>query len=315
MIFYNMASRKGSLLEKNVAKTLEMAGLSPRKNVIIDGYEIDVLLDYKGNKVGIECKQYEKSNLTVRNLVHQWNSKKSEINLDKVALAIIGVDISQETRQLADKLGIVIWDEETFEDLFNSSIEDGEKVKRRILDSLEIDTEGESKDSSEEFFMDENNTEIKNPESQVEQKAELSIQRPDFETEKMGEVSLPEAHKLLQLINYYDTSHEEENCPRGLLLGYEDKPNKKHNIAIHLEYSKPRKFVVSVTRDQRTAGNKKDSLSIKLGEDKSLKVLEAFFNGQGIEKVKEYKQRQQNDPDESQNREVGKDTIEEILDR
>ena len=77
-----MTSRSGSLLEKNVAKILALSGFKPKMNQIINGYEIDVFFEYCGQKIAIECKQYERSTLAVRNLIHQWDSKNKEINFD-----------------------------------------------------------------------------------------------------------------------------------------------------------------------------------------------------------------------------------------
>jgi Holliday junction resolvase len=65
-----MASKKGTLLEKNVERLLRLSGLSPERNVIINTYEIDVFVIYKNKRIAFECKQYEKSGLTVRNLIH-----------------------------------------------------------------------------------------------------------------------------------------------------------------------------------------------------------------------------------------------------
>ena len=76
-----MASRKGTLLERNVEQLLTLVGLKPELNKIYHGYEIDVFLRYDNYTVAFECKQYEKSSLTVRNLIHQWDSKNKELNL------------------------------------------------------------------------------------------------------------------------------------------------------------------------------------------------------------------------------------------
>ena len=70
-----MASRKGSLLEKNLEQLFKLTGFNPELNKFYKGYEIDVFLRIENKYVGIECKQYENSNLSVRNIIHQWDSK------------------------------------------------------------------------------------------------------------------------------------------------------------------------------------------------------------------------------------------------
>lgn len=47
------------------------AWIESSKNVRIDGYEIDVLISYKNRKIAVECKQYERSQIVVRNLIYQ----------------------------------------------------------------------------------------------------------------------------------------------------------------------------------------------------------------------------------------------------
>ena len=78
-----MASRSGSLLEKSTVKLLNLSGFKPELNKIINGYEIDVFLQYKNLKIAFECKQYERSTLAIRNLIHQWDSKNKELHFDK----------------------------------------------------------------------------------------------------------------------------------------------------------------------------------------------------------------------------------------
>nr|NIO37643.1 hypothetical protein [Candidatus Bathyarchaeota archaeon] len=78
----SLGKRSGSLLEKDVARLFKLVGLEPKLNEKIDDYEIDVLVIYRGVRLGIECKQYERSSLTVKNLIHEWDSKNKELKLD-----------------------------------------------------------------------------------------------------------------------------------------------------------------------------------------------------------------------------------------
>lgn len=131
--------RKGSLLERVVAKMFWLIGLKPQLNVKIDGYEIDVFVNYQGRKIAIECKQYEKGSLNVRNLIHEWSSKSKELGLYKTILVIAGYRIKQEDLALARRCGVVIWDEEKFDGLFSEAIDKREAAKDKIL--LEIGLE------------------------------------------------------------------------------------------------------------------------------------------------------------------------------
>lgn len=115
-----MVTRKGWLLEKNIEQILKLSGFNPKRNVIYKGYEIDVYLKYKNVNICIECKQYEKSGLTVRNLIHQWDSKNKE---------------------LAKKYGIIIWDENKITKFLEDSIEKKDKMQKVILQEMKINPE------------------------------------------------------------------------------------------------------------------------------------------------------------------------------
>jgi len=131
--------RRGSLLERDVARMFRLIGIEPQLNVRIDGYEIDVLVIYQGRKIAIECKQYEKSRPRVRNLIHEWHSKSKELGVHKVLLVIAGYRIREKDEELAKKYGITLWDEEKFDELFSEAIERREAARDKIL--LEIGIE------------------------------------------------------------------------------------------------------------------------------------------------------------------------------
>lgn len=136
-----MASRNGTLLERNVEQLLRLSGFNPQLNKICNSYEIDVFLSYKNLKIGFECKQYERSTLAIRNLIHQWDSKNKELNFDKIVLILIGCDISNKDYQLAKKYGIIIWDEQKLTNLLDKSIEKRIENKYAILKELGIKTD------------------------------------------------------------------------------------------------------------------------------------------------------------------------------
>ena len=128
--------RRGSLLERDVARLFKLIGMEPQLNVRFHGYEIDVFITYRDKKIAVECKQYESGSLNVRNLIHEWHSKSEELGIDKVILVIAGYRIRAEHAALANKYGIIIWDEETFDALFSKAIENREATKDEILSKL-----------------------------------------------------------------------------------------------------------------------------------------------------------------------------------
>jgi len=130
--------RRGSLLERDVARFFRLIGMEPRLNVRLHGYEIDVFVTYHNKKIAVECKQYESGSLNVRNLIHEWHSKSEELGIDKVILVIAGYRIKSEHAALANKYGITIWDEETFDNLFSKAIENNEATKDEILSKLSL---------------------------------------------------------------------------------------------------------------------------------------------------------------------------------
>ncbi|MEX0621818.1 MAG: hypothetical protein WD187_02410 [Candidatus Woykebacteria bacterium] len=139
-------SRSGTLLERTVEQILRLVGLNPLLNQIREGYEIDVTFEYSGKKVAMECKQYERSTLAVRNLIHQWDSKNRELNFDKIVLVLIGSEISDKDYQLAKKYDISIWDESKLTSLLNEAIEGKTKVKDKVLEQIGLEVEkGEEK--------------------------------------------------------------------------------------------------------------------------------------------------------------------------
>lgn len=125
--------RSGSLLESNVARLFKLSGFKPKLNQKINDYEIDVFVKYKSIKLGIECKQYEKSSIAIRNLIHEWDSKNRELKFDKILLILVGCNVSDKHRDLAKRYGISIWDTTKFNDLFDEVIEKRDKLKNKLL--------------------------------------------------------------------------------------------------------------------------------------------------------------------------------------
>ena len=139
-----MVSRKGSLLERNVANIFGALGFHVETNVKKKGYEIDVLAKKGDYEVIIECKQYEASSLTIRNLIHQWADKNSEINANKVILVLYGMHIKDSDKSLALNRNIILWDETILQNYTNLIIKDKQNAYDRITSELNITSEAES---------------------------------------------------------------------------------------------------------------------------------------------------------------------------
>jgi len=124
-----MVTRRGTLLEKNVDKIFRLADFNTKRNVFINGYEVDVFAELEGVKIIIQCKQYESAKLSVRDALHQWDSKNKFILADKCILVIYGQDVNSGDRDIAKKLDIILWDEK---DLDRIEILSSEKLLKEL---------------------------------------------------------------------------------------------------------------------------------------------------------------------------------------
>jgi len=122
--------KQGSLLEENTAEVFERAGFDVKKNSRVKGYEIDVSATKYGRTIICECKQYEKADLTIRNLIHQWDSKNKEIKADKVILVLYGKNPNKDDISLAKKYDMVLWD---YGDIRRYSRIDKDKLIKEIF--------------------------------------------------------------------------------------------------------------------------------------------------------------------------------------
>jgi len=136
-----MVSRKGTLLEKEVLRLFKLVGFEPEHSKKIESYEVDVFLEYKGFKIIVECKQYEKSSLSVRNLIHQWESKNKILKADRVLLVLVGSEITHKERSLAETYGIKIWNDEKLDTFLDKAIEHKDRIRAEILEDLGIKTD------------------------------------------------------------------------------------------------------------------------------------------------------------------------------
>jgi hypothetical protein len=135
LIKQDSAKDKGNALENNVEFIFQSAGFETQKNVRIAKYEVDVLAKIGDRNIIIECKNYQSSNLVIRNLIHQWNSKNHIIKANKIILVIAGVNIKKSDEELADEFNIEIWGENDLTDFFNLTLKPKE-LRVKLLQKI-----------------------------------------------------------------------------------------------------------------------------------------------------------------------------------
>lgn len=127
-----------NILEERTEELFSDIGFSTQKHTKIKGYEIDVLAQYKGIKIAIECKQ----RCNIASVIHEWNSKKFEIGIEKILIITYGSRVLPNHRRLAHKYGIYLWDADDFRKYCKLAEKDKEKALSRILDKLQIWNDG-----------------------------------------------------------------------------------------------------------------------------------------------------------------------------
>lgn len=133
---HSEANRKGSFLERRIAKLFSKIGFETKLNSKEMGFETDVLARKRGFNIIIEAKQYE-SYINVKSLLHEWSSKGKSVGADKTLLIVTGLkNISESDRALAKRLGVYLWDEEVIHNLHD--IENKEELYKEIGKRLEF---------------------------------------------------------------------------------------------------------------------------------------------------------------------------------
>ena len=144
-----------NLLESYVGKILKKAGFNPQLRIHLGGYEIDVYVEYKSVRIAFECKQYQRSRLTVRNLIHEWSGKQEELGVEKVVLVLVGMNVSETDYELAERKGIAIWRGSKVETLLDGVIDGASNTRERIL--LDLGLDGEEMEARTEEVMESHN--------------------------------------------------------------------------------------------------------------------------------------------------------------
>jgi hypothetical protein len=141
-----------NLLERNVKRILSSAGFNSQLRADLDGYEIDVYVEYKSERIVFECKQYQRGSLTVRNLIHEWSGKQEELGVDKVVLVLVGVSVSEEDIELAAKRDIQIWQGEKVDALLDDVVDGTTNLREKILLDLDLRSDEEIESRIEEMM-------------------------------------------------------------------------------------------------------------------------------------------------------------------
>lgn len=129
--------QRGDSLELAVEHIFSVAGFETTRNVLIAKYEIDVQAEIGDRKVIIECKNYQNSSLTIRNLIHQWNSKNQVIQAHKIIIALAGLTIKEEDYKLAAEFDIELWSQEDISELFNLSLKPDE-LRKKLIEKIDF---------------------------------------------------------------------------------------------------------------------------------------------------------------------------------
>ena len=136
------SKKKGSLLEWFIKRIFQTIGFHATNMASINNNQIDVFVNYNDIKILVQCKQYEKSTPPVKDLIHEWNSKRIEIGCDKALLVLWGYQkIEDSDSNLAKKLKVYLWNDILITNFFDMVLFDMTKAKNEILLNLEIDNE------------------------------------------------------------------------------------------------------------------------------------------------------------------------------
>jgi len=132
-----IAKERGDSLELAVEHIFRVANFKTERNVFIAKYEIDVKATIGDRTIIIECKNYQNSNLTIRNLIHQWNSKNQLIKAHKIIIILAGLSIKETDYSLASEFDIELWSQDDISELFNLSLKPDE-LRQRLLDKISL---------------------------------------------------------------------------------------------------------------------------------------------------------------------------------
>ena len=129
--------QKGDSLELAIEYIFNTAGFKTERNVFIAKYEIDVKASIGDRTIIIECKNYQDSSLTIRNIIHQWNSKNEIIKAHKIIIALAGLEIKDADYQLANEFNIELWSQADLTEFFNLSL-NPQELRKKLLEKISL---------------------------------------------------------------------------------------------------------------------------------------------------------------------------------
>ena len=133
----NLSKEKGNSLELAVEHIFRVANFQTERNVFVAKYEIDVKAVIGDRTIIVECKNYQNSSLTIRNLIHQWNSKNELIKAHKIIIVLAGLSIKESDYALASEFDMELWSQEDISDLFNLSLKPKE-LRERLIEMISL---------------------------------------------------------------------------------------------------------------------------------------------------------------------------------
>ncbi len=128
---------KGDSLELAVEHIFKVARFTTERNVFVAKYEIDIKAQIGDRTIIVECKNYQNSNMVIRNLIHQWNSKNQIIKAHKIIIVITGLPVKEGDYVLASEFDIEIWTQDDISDLFNLSLKP-EELRAKLLEKISL---------------------------------------------------------------------------------------------------------------------------------------------------------------------------------
>ncbi len=128
---------RGDSLELAVEHIFSVAGFKTSRNVWIAKYEVDVVAEIGDRKVIVECKNYQNSTLTIRNLIHQWHSKNQIIKAHKIIIALAGLVIKDSDYALAAEFDVELWSQDDISEMFNLSLKPDE-LRKKLIEKIDF---------------------------------------------------------------------------------------------------------------------------------------------------------------------------------
>ena len=117
------------ILQDNLNKIIKNVGLKLIFDHKVEDYILDGYLEYEEKRFGFICKEDRKD---INSILHEWNSKNSEMKLDKVIIFVYDV-VFDDTYKIARKLDMTVLDKYSFDDMLEKSYQRKEDYRDEFL--------------------------------------------------------------------------------------------------------------------------------------------------------------------------------------